>query len=216
MANIGPQMIDSTDANSATTRGHFNKLKPTFGERSFDESNKEQRWAQFFANSAWYGPSLRNKWILLQQQHTALVTLCEFIKEPPENPVKSTPESFRVGESKLDTLIYDALAHLRFLSKTKRAQALPIDNHRRDAFFAHSKDPFSTSILQGTSDKDIGLTNPEFHDLTAAMFGLPSPICKQHLGAQINKANQNKTVDSYGDNVKTAAGVPGGSFMHVH
>jgi hypothetical protein len=48
------------------------------------------------------------------------------------------------------------------------------------------------------------------------MFGLPSTICKTHLGAQINTANQNKTVDLFGDNVKTAAGFPGGSFMHVH
>jgi hypothetical protein len=146
----------------------------------------------------------------LQQQHAALVTLCEFEKEPPVNPVKRTPESFGVGVSKLHTLIYDALAHLRFLCQTKRAKALPIDDHRRDAFFARSKDPFSTSILQGTS------ANPEFHELTAAMFGLPSPICKQHLVAQINKATQNKTVDLYGDNLKTAADVPGGSFMHVH
>jgi hypothetical protein len=53
------------------------------------------------------------------------------------------------------------------------------------------------------------LTNPEFHELTAAMFGLPSRICKQHYGAQINKANQNKTVDLYGDNVKSAASFPG-------
>jgi hypothetical protein len=48
------------------------------------------------------------------------------------------------------------------------------------------------------------------------MFGLPSAICKQQLGTQINKANQNKTVDLYSDNVKTAADVPRGSFMHVH
>jgi hypothetical protein len=109
----------------------------------------------------------------LQQQHAALVALCEFEKEPPENPVKRTPESFGVGVFKLNKLIYDALAHLRFLSQTKRAKALTIDDHRRDAFFARSKDPFSTSIHQGTSDKDIGLTNPEFHELTAAMFGLP-------------------------------------------
>jgi hypothetical protein len=40
MANFGPQMIDSTDANGATTRGLFNIFKPIFGERSFDESNK--------------------------------------------------------------------------------------------------------------------------------------------------------------------------------
>jgi hypothetical protein len=39
MANIGPQMIDSTDENGATTRGPFNVFKPTFGERSFDENN---------------------------------------------------------------------------------------------------------------------------------------------------------------------------------
>jgi hypothetical protein len=157
---------------------------------------------QFFANSALYGPPLRNEWISLQQQHAALVAFCEFKKEPPENPVKSTPESIGVGVFKRHKLIYDALAHLRFLSQIKRVKALSINDHRRDAFCARSKDPFSTSILQGTSDKDIGLTNPEFHELTAAMFGLPSPICKQNLGAQINKANQIKTVDSYGDIVK--------------
>jgi hypothetical protein len=52
--------------------------------------------------------------------------------------------------------------------------------------------------------------------LTAATFGLPLPICKQHFGAQINNANQIKTVDLYGDNVKTAAAFPGGVFMHIH
>jgi hypothetical protein len=71
-------MIDPTDANGASTRGLFNILKPTFGESFFDVSNKEQRWTQFFANSAWYGPPLRNEWISLQQQHAALVALCEF------------------------------------------------------------------------------------------------------------------------------------------
>jgi hypothetical protein len=48
------------------------------------------------------------------------------------------------------------------------------------------------------------------------MFGDPSPICKEHFGAQINKANQIKTVDIDGDNVQTAASVPEVSFMHVH
>jgi hypothetical protein len=128
--------------------------------------------------------------------------------------VKSTPESFGVGVLKLHKRIYDALAHLRFLSQTKRAKALLIDDHRRDALCARNKDPISTSILQGTPDKDIGLTNAEFHELTAATFGIPSTICKQDFGAQINKANQNKTVDLYSVNVKTEAGVPGGSFMH--
>jgi hypothetical protein len=149
----------------------------------------------------------------LQQQHAALLALCEFDKETPGNPVKSMPESFKAGVFKLHKRIYDALAHLRFLSQTKRAKALPIDDHRRDAYI--SKDPFSTSILQGTSDKDIGLTNLEFHKLKAEMFGLLSPICEQHFGAQINKANNNKTVDMYGNDVKSAAGVPGGSFMQV-
>jgi hypothetical protein len=105
MANIGSQMIDSTDGNGATTRGLFNILKPTFEERSFDESNEEQRWTLFFGNSAWYGPPLRNEWISLQQQHAALGTLCEFEKELPENPVESTPESVGVGVFKLHRLL---------------------------------------------------------------------------------------------------------------
>jgi hypothetical protein len=133
MANIGPQMIYSTDAKGATTRGLFNILKQTFGGRSFDESNKEKRWTQFFANSAWYGPPLRNERISLQQQHAALLVFCEFEKEPQENPVKSMPESFGIGVLKLHKIIYYALAHLRSLLQTKRAKALLIDDHRRDA-----------------------------------------------------------------------------------
>jgi hypothetical protein len=147
----------------------------------------------------------------LKQQHAALLALCELEKEPPEIPVKCTPESFGVGIFKIYKHIYDALAHFLFSLQTKRAKALPIDDHRREAYWARSKDSFSTSTLQG-----IGLTNAEFHELTAVMFGLPSPICKQHFGAQIKKANQNKTVDLYGDTVKTATGVSVGSFMHVH
>jgi hypothetical protein len=100
----------------------------------------------------------------LQQQHATLVALCEFEKEPPENPVKRKPMSVGVGLFQLRKPNYDALAHLRFLSQTKRAKALPFDDHRRDAFCARSKDPFGTSILQVISDKDIGLKNLEFHE----------------------------------------------------
>jgi hypothetical protein len=106
--------------------------------------------------------------------------------------------------------------HLRFRSLTKRVKALPIDDHRREAFFARSKDQFSKKILQGCPDNDISMTDREFCEVTAVMFGNPSLICKEHYGAQINEANQINTVDMYGDNIKTAAGVPGSSFMHIH
>jgi hypothetical protein len=88
-----------------------------------------------------------------------------------------------------------------------------IDNHRRDAFGARSKDPFSKPILRGTSDKDIRLTNLEFHELTAAIFVLSSPICKQHLGAQIKKANQNKTVDLHGERLGKKSPILGSTFV---
>jgi hypothetical protein len=95
---------------------------------------------QFFANSAWYGPPFRNEWISLHQQHAALVALGEFEKKkPPENHVKSTPETFGVGVLKLYTLTCDALAKLQILRQTKRSKALPIDDHRRDAFCARAR-----------------------------------------------------------------------------
>jgi hypothetical protein len=75
-------------------------------------------------------------------------------KEPLENPVKSTHESLGVDVLKLRKIIYDALSHLRFLSQIKRAKALPIDGHCRDAFWARSKDQFSTSTLQRIPDKN--------------------------------------------------------------
>jgi hypothetical protein len=82
------------------------------------------------------------------------------------------------------------------VKKRSSEEKKTIDDHRRDAFFARGRDPFSSSILQGTSNKNIGSTNPEFHELASAMFGLPSTICKQHLGAQINKAKKIKQLIS--------------------
>jgi hypothetical protein len=105
------------------------------------KATKKSAGRNSFANRAWYGPPLRNEWISWQQQHAALVALCEVEKEPPENPVKSMHEYFGFGVFKLHTRIYDALAHLCFLSQTKRAKALPIDDHRLDAVCARSKDP---------------------------------------------------------------------------
>jgi hypothetical protein len=83
---------------------------------------------------------------------------CDFQGDSPENPVKNTPKSFGPGQSKLHKSINDALAHLRFRSLTKRAKALPIDDLRREAFFARSKDQFSTKILNGCPDNDIMMT----------------------------------------------------------
>jgi hypothetical protein len=53
------------------------------------------------------------------------------------------------------------------------------------------------------------MTNGEFHEVTTVMFGNPLPTYKEYFGTQINRANQNQTVDMYGDNVKTAQGSPG-------
>jgi hypothetical protein len=41
------------------------------------------------------------------------------------------------------------------------------------------------------------------------MFGIPSPISKDHFDAQINKENQILIVDMYGDDAKTAADIQG-------
>jgi hypothetical protein len=116
---------------------------------------------------------------------------------------------------KLLRFIHDALAHLRFWILTKRAKVLPIDDHRWEAFFARSKDQFSSATPPGYPGIDIRMTNREPSEVTAVMFGNPLPIYKGHFGSQMNKANRIKTVDMYGDNVKTAAGVPGGSLIHV-
>jgi hypothetical protein len=78
-------MIDSMDKKR---HNQTRTLQQTETKKSYDESNEEQRWMHFVANSAWYGPPLRSEWISLQQQHATLVALCEFEKDPPENHVK--------------------------------------------------------------------------------------------------------------------------------
>jgi hypothetical protein len=60
------------------------------------------------------------------------------------------------------------------------------------------------------------MTNGEFREVTPVVFGNPSQFFKEHFSVQTNEETQFKTIDMYGENVKTAAGVPGGSFMHVH
>jgi hypothetical protein len=93
---------------------------------------------------------------------------------------------FSILKKKIDDLtelnLLPSNSEFSFL-QTKRAKVLSIDDHRRGAFWARSKDQFSTSTLQGTPDNDIILNNEEFHGLTAVTSGIPSPIWKQHFGA---------------------------------
>jgi hypothetical protein len=71
-------------------------------------------------------------------------------------------------------------------------------------------------IINLWPDSDIRMTDREFHEVRAVMFGNPSPIWNEHFSVQTNRANQSKRVDEYGDNIKSAAGGLGGSFMHVY
>jgi DNA-binding GntR family transcriptional regulator len=130
--------------------------------------------------------------------------------------VKNTPKSFRASQLELRTVIYDALAQLRFRSLTKQAKALPLDDHRREAFFARSKDKISTKILKGRPYNDIRITNREFHEVTAVMFGNPSSTEMNMSSHKSTKQTKSKQSIYTGDNAKTAAYVPIGFFVHVH
>jgi hypothetical protein len=92
------------------------------------------------------------------------------------------------GKAKLHKATYDAPAHLRFLSLTKRAKAISSDDRRWDAFFARNKDQFSNKVLKKCSE-----TASRWQSVNFTIHSSSHHV-RKYIGAYINKEIKN-TVD---------------------
>ena len=112
----------------------------------------------------------------------------------------------------------DERQHLKHLLLTDRARNLPIDDIRRMAFFANGTDPFARQFLGTTPVGDTPFTPSEYTTAVALHMGVPIQAIKNRVGEAIrNNSNcQFTSVDYYGHNLTTVAGIEGGGTQRNH
>jgi hypothetical protein len=107
---------------------------------------------------------------------------------------------------------------------SQRAEALPVTDPRRIAFFANSMDPFAKSMFSGLPVPDTRFTQAQWSTVVALHFGLPIPALKPHVGKTIKTGKRKRNgdenaaviVDAYGHFLLSTTAQCGGDFQHNH
>ena len=99
-----------------------------------------------------------------------------------------------------------------------RARNLPADDARRMAFQANAACPFARQLLGSLPIAEVPFTPSEWTTAVALHMGVPAPALKNRVGETIRN-NPNcpfTSVDHFGHNLTTVAGIEGGGTQRNH
>ena len=202
------------------TRGLFQKLSSVFGVGSFDVGKEDQRWLQYLQSGSSIALEFRTMYELRKgEQNVINVILPESKQIEAQNNIFSTPiEGFAFDTRKVSRRIRDQQQHLIFEETCIQAAELPIDDPRRMAFFANSKDKIANKLFGQLPCKSVHFTPQEWFVTSALHLGAPIPLLHSCVGQKIhNHPNcPQLTVDPYGHNLLTVAGILGGGTYLNH
>jgi hypothetical protein len=222
--NILPQMLDAVPKEGATRKGLWTSHTDWIGPNSFDEVNELTRWSQFFSNT---GSVIAQE---LQSEIGRVTRLYLDAIEPlgidPDTETDSPfyertgdgKLAFGLGIQKLQKACFDDIKRHRFANITLRAQALPLDDPRRMAFFGRYGDKCVRQLFLGFAHNLVPLQSDEFRVAVQRSFGLPLSVLAAHVGATIrNHANcKQLTVDAYGHSLQSVTGAKGDDTRTLH
>jgi hypothetical protein len=149
--------------------------------------NKATRWAPFFSNK-----KSRIAQELESEIGRVMRLLLDVIEPLGIDPASETEYQFykRVGDRKLVFVLgmqklqkacFGHIKRHRFLI-TRRAQALPLDDPRRMAFFELFSNKFVRQLLLGFAHPLAPLQSEELRVAVQRSFGLPLAALKAHVG----------------------------------
>ena len=220
ICNVVPQLIDHKDSTGNTTPGLFPSLSDILGVGSFDHDNAETRWQQFLISGSQAAAEFSREYEMGKATHAALVIQTN--QKPDSEKQRSifdqTVEGFGFGIKKIHKVIQDERQLLKHIILTERAQNLPIDDTRRMAFIANGTDAFARQFLGTIPVADTPFTPSEYTTAVALHMGVPIQAIKNRVGEAIhNNPNcQFSSVDHYGHNLTTVAGIEGGGTQRNH
>jgi hypothetical protein len=200
-----------------TKKGLWTSLTDWIGPTSFGEVNKATRWAPFFSNK-----KSRITQVLESEIGRVTRLWLDVIESLGIDPASETESPFykRVGDGKLafglgiqklqEACFGDIKRH-RFAVISRRAQALPLDDPRRMAFFVRFNDKCVRQLLLGFAHPVVLLRSEEFRVAVKRSFGLLLAVLKAHVGEIIrNRDNMPRlVVDQHGNALQFLTGATG-------
>jgi hypothetical protein len=128
-----PQMIDRVGENDEVTQGLWNSLSSIIGAGSFDEANKATCWGTFHASGSIFASDHLKEIGSLKTRDRG--TLEALGKDPSPDSIFSAPDSgFGGGSKKLHKKLMDELRGNEARLLKQRAEAMPRDDPRAEAF----------------------------------------------------------------------------------
>jgi hypothetical protein len=126
--------------------------------------------------------------------------------------------AFGLGIQNLQRACFDDIKRHRFVLIARRAQALPLDDPRRMAFFGRFGDKCVRQLLLGFAHPLVLLQSEELCLAVQRPFGLPLAVLKAHVGERTrNYENMPRlVVGQYGHALKSVTGATGDATRTLH
>ena len=211
-----PQMIDRVGEDDEVTQGLWNSLSSIIGAGSFDEANITTCWATFHASGSIFASDhLKEIGSLKTRYRRTLEALGE---DPSPDSIFSAPDTgFGGGSQKLHKKLMDELRGNEARLLRQRAEAMPRDDPRAEAFLCGWQCPFANRFPL-TISPEVRFTSGEFITALCRKMGLPIPLLLTAVGVQLsNNANcVTKVGDAYGHAYTTVTGAKGDHVRTLH
>jgi hypothetical protein len=211
-----PQMIDRVGENDEVTQGLWNSLSSIMGTGSFDKANIATCWGSFHASGSIFGSDHLKEIGSLKSRFWG--TLEALGEDPSPESIFSAPDSgFGGGSKKLHKKLMDELRGNEARLLKRRAEAMPRDEPRAEAFLCGWQCPFANRFPL-TISSEVRLTSGEFITALCRKMGLPVPLLLTAVGIQLsnNAASAKKVGDAYGHAYTTVTGAKGDHVRTLH
>ena len=173
------------------------------------KSGADSRWDQLIKSGCRTGNELLQSWKVLQTEAIQCSTyLCQELQEPLSSKVEGLGNGSDDGSTRSE--LVQQREELRG-AVLKEALSRMKGQRKRPVLAWLNRDKLTTSWLQCLPGPN-GLSNQAFPEAMALVLCMPSPACKNRIGAKIAR---DKTVDPYGDNIMSTV-LPGDHWRTRH
>lgn len=168
----------------------------------------ESRWKLLLQSGCRTGQELAKAWSTLKQEAQQCST---YLGKEIEGPLSANVEDAGHGAKDGSTRKKLIAAREEVRGAVMNESLSRMTNQKRRAVVAwQNRDKLSSSWLSCLPGPD-GMSSPAFAEALAMTLCMPSPVCKDRVGAVVGK----RTVDIFGDNIMSAA-LPGDHWRTRH
>jgi len=201
LCRVAPFFANRRDDDWNEVLGFLPALSLLLPAEPFTDAGVGQPFQRLLESGSRLGLSLAAAWHSMQQE----------VGADSEGPLQQPVANAGHGTTKLQKALTDQREKVRFQQLDAEIRQLPPGDVRRMTWL--SLDKFSTVWVSAWPTRDTYLSNPEFGEVAASYFALPSPACQAHVGQVIGRSRE--ILDRHGLRLTTAT-LPGDGWRTQH